>query len=342
MAKIALSVVGASAAGDVAGYRRTDHGAVVDLLEARGHEVVDVGIPGATHFVAMDHNRHAFAAIEHSIPRERRVLVVFEPRVVLPANYSPTIQGRYGAVVGMTPVLHNGWETGFLDWPQRDWRALPKKQVDRVPGTTALVNANKLSSIKGSLYGLRRRVIQAFSDQGVPLTLAGPNWLRKGRPLVVENLRAVAYAVANRQAVDLREWATALHLSAGVSHLGRVDDKDEVLLASEFSVVIENSATYVSEKLFDAVITGTVPLYTGPPFASFGIPDGVAVRMGTSASDFPDATRTLSASRKADVLAAGREWLASDEAYNRWAMPAALDRLASTIDSHATGNGSTP
>lgn len=337
MAVIALSVVGASARGDLVGYAATDHGGILDILAAMGHRVVEPSDPDATHFVTMDHNRASFAAIESRIPKERRQLVVFEPRVVLPDNYRASVRARYRTTISMGAAQSVGGAL-VLPWPQTDWRAHPTPAGAYRPGTSALVNANKISLIAGSLYGLRRRVIRAFDRARLPLVLAGSNWSRRGFRVLVENGRALAYAIVNRQRIDLAEWSTALPLDGTVDNVGIVGDKQAVLAAAEFGIVIENSASYVSEKLFDAMFAGCVPLYVGPPLRSVGIPDDVAVQLGAGArpDDFVHAIRTLSEAEKQRVRAAGAAWLAGDEAYRTWAMPHALARLAKAIDANIT------
>ena len=332
MAVIAFGAVGASPSGDIAGYGGTTQGQLLEFLRAFGHTLVEPGDPAATHYLALDHNRSTLATVRQIVPPGRRVLAVFEPRVVIPSNYHRGTHREYGTVISMTPALRVGAEPGFLPWPQRDWRARPPGVAARVPGMTALINANKISVIHGSLYGLRRRVIEAFASEGQQLTLAGSNWLRRGRPVLVENLRALAYAMLNRERVSVSEFAHALRLSSSIDHAGIVEDKDGVLLGSEFAVVIENDANYISEKLFDAIICGCVPLFFGPDLEQFGIPKGVVLRMPPSAHAFPHAARSTPGAERAEVLRAGREWLARDETWQKWAMPNALQRLAGAID----------
>lgn len=328
MAIISFSAVGATASGDIAGYRATPYGVVLEFLEDRGHTIVAPGDPSATHFLSFDHNAKSFAAVARQVPAARRILLVFEPRVVIPANYRKSVRRRYGTVLTVATAGPD-----YLEWPQRDWRALPPKaSSNRLAGSSALVNANKLSSISGSLYGLRRRVIESFAKEDLPLTLAGPNWTRRGRALLVENLRALAYAVLNREWLDLREWARAAPTTGSITYVGRVDDKEAVLQSAEFAVVIENSATYVSEKLFDAVFAGCVPLYVGPPLADYGIPESVAVVLPRSAGAFTDAVRHLTPAEKSATLAAGAAWLADAATHERWAMSRALERIAGRVD----------
>jgi hypothetical protein len=334
MVVIAMSVVSASAAGDLVGYAATDHGGILDELAKLGHRVVEPTSADATHFVAMDHNRGTFSAVESRIPAANRQLIVFEPRVVLPDNYAPRVRHGYGHILSMGAA--GSADGAVLPWPQRDWRTIAEEPGSHLPGTTALINANKISMISGSLYGLRREVIGAFDRAELPLTLAGSNWGRRGRRQLVENGRAFAYAAVNRQRIDLGEWNKGLPLDGTVDNIGIVPDKHRIFLQSEFAVVIENSADYVSEKLFDAMFAGCIPLYVGPELGTLGIPDGVAIQLGATArpDDFIAAVRNLSAAQKSAVIQAGREWLAEESSYQTWAMPNALRRLASAIDTN--------
>lgn len=335
MAVIALSVVGASAAGDLVGYEATDHGGLLAILASLGHSVVEPADPAATHYVAMDHNRESFTAIAGHISVDCRQLVVFEPRVVLPDNYKASVRNGYGSILSMG-AEGSVVGTAPLPWPQRDWRTSPGGAGQHHRGTTALINANKISMIRGSLYGLRRRVIDAFDAENLPLTLAGSSWSRRGRALLAHNATAVAYAAINGQAIDPREWARPLPLAGSVDNIGIVDDKQAVLASSEFAVVIENSANYVSEKLFDALVAGCVPLYVGPSLSALGIADGLAVQLGANARprDFTSAVQKLTDSDKSKILGAGRDWLGEQSTWDRWAMPSALAQLARAIDSN--------
>jgi hypothetical protein len=334
MAVIALSVVGATPSGNLAGYAELEQGALLGMLRDKGHRLVEPTGTSATHFVSMNHNRTSFAEIAPRIPSFRRQLVVFEPRVVLPDNYKRSVRQKYGPILAMGTRGDVG--AHGLPLPQHDWREGPTPEGIHLRGTTALINANKISMISGSLYGLRREVIGAFDQARLPLTLAGSNWDRRGGRALLENARSLAYAMSNGETIDIREWARRLPLDGSVQNIGVIGDKQAVLAQVEFAVVIENSATYISEKLFDAVVAGCVPLYVGPSLSSMDIPDNVAIQLGKApkANEFPQAVRALSDAKKAQVLKAGEMWLADDVTYQTWAMPNALMRLASAIDTN--------
>jgi hypothetical protein len=53
---------------------------------------------------------------------------------------------------------------------------------------------------------------------------------------------------------------------------GPAEDKLKALSHYKVSLVIENSAEFVSEKLSESIRAGTVPFYIGPPVEIFGTP----------------------------------------------------------------------
>jgi hypothetical protein len=51
---------------------------------------------------------------------------------------------------------------------------------------------------------------------------------------------------------------------------------------------MENEASYVSEKLFDALVYGCIPIYVGPNLEEFGIPQNVAFKIESNSTDVLD------------------------------------------------------
>jgi hypothetical protein len=66
----------------------------------------------------------------------------------------------------------------------------------------------------------------------------------------------------------------------------------ELLGKTKYSLVIENSANYVSEKLFEAAVTGNVSIYVGPPLELFGIPK-IAIQVQPNVESICKAIRTI-------------------------------------------------
>ena len=132
------------------------------------------------------------------------------------------------------------------------------------------MNANKLSLIAGELYSLRKQVATHFDD----LSLFGHGWDMPFRDKVVVALKAFALSIL-ALSVNLRSAISWFQTNP--SSLGPVPNKFDVIERFKVSLVIENSATYVSEKLLDAIAGGTIPVYVGPDISKITLFDGLYV-----------------------------------------------------------------
>lgn len=327
MAVIGLCATGTTSQGDVDSFRKTPAGGLIRFLESLGHQVVDYTNSRATHFVSLDHHKNALADVSTNIPIGKRVLVVQEPLVVQPANYSPKVQSKYGAIVSLTPATGEK----YLPWPQANWPEMKLDFESREVNSIILVNANKSSFLPGSRYGLRRKVMRAFLRAQIVFDLAGSGWDRKGFPQFKQNLIGIAYAIINGYVPRISEFSFPTKNNKFLKKHGIVESKYELMAQKEFAVVIENSQTYISEKLFDALIAGCIPLFCGPALADFGIPQGVAVELPNRPQAFVEAYAKLTQSEKDLIRQRGQEWLSSPQTIQTWSQDPALERLACEI-----------
>jgi hypothetical protein len=56
---------------------------------------------------------------------------------------------------------------------------------------------------------------------------------------------------------------------------GTVRNKHYIVEKSKFSLIVENSSDYVSEKFFDALVGGSIPIYLGANLSPLGIPQAI-------------------------------------------------------------------
>jgi len=137
-------------------------------------------------------------------------------------------------------------------------------------------------------YAARFSAIDAFSE----LDLYGEGWLQR------------------HSAVSPAQHARALR-----AYRGPLSDKLAALSEYRFALAIENTRFpgYVSEKLFDCLFAGTVPVYDGAPDVVRYVPADAFV----DASTFPDYSavrqylRAMTEAQWQARLAAGRAFLAS-------------------------------
>jgi len=247
----------------------------------------------------------------YAIPERRAALVLLEPRVTAPQMYTKSVVTRYGirfaaspiwaAAIGARPFL---WPQTIVPGPTRE----PHHQYD-----ATMINAEKRSAVEGSLYGLRRAVIREMDDRGMNLAVYGPGWDSPPSTRLRQGVKATAKAVAAGLPPQLGEATSGLVIRPR-NWQGRVREKSAAFSTAPASIIIENSADYVSEKLVDAISAGVVPVYVGPPLDVFDLPRDLVIGCPAAPREICSAIKSQDASRRSEVAAAGREWLRSEEA----------------------------
>lgn len=215
-----------------------------------------------------------------------RVLIRTEPFVVSPDSYNSCYVGRFDLVISMGTVGPEGGRV--LGWPQvfgslSDPR-LPEL-ADRFD-QPVMVASDKISFVVGELYSLRRRALFGIPE----LALFGFAW---GNRIHIKALKVMKeFVIALRSGAKLSPFAMQYFFKHPRSYQGQVENKRKTICRYRYCVVIENEATYVSEKLFDALFAGCIPIYVGPKLQTFGFPAGLVVEVEGSVSSIREGIAT--------------------------------------------------
>jgi hypothetical protein len=283
-------------------------------LRSAGHEVAEFGAAsaGGDAVVVMNDQPAARHLIkELNIPASRAALVVLEPRVTAPTMYTATTLARYGHRFAPSHLWAQELDAEKFPWPQVI--STPPAAGVSWEFRATMINAEKRSAVRGSLYGLRREVIRTCDSKGIPLAVFGPGWDSSSRRRVGEGTKAIARALRARQGLHVQEALGAPAIRPA-NAMGTVPQKSSAFAVAPTAIVIENSLDYVSEKLFDAISAGVAPIYVGPPLHSFGIPSDLAIECEPDSTQVVQTLSEMSEERRVEVTRAGREWLASDDA----------------------------
>lgn len=224
--------------------------------------------------VSMNVHPSAFGKEFERIPRSRRVLIIWEPRVTRPSNFSRKYREKFGMILCPSP----NWRLSFdersetFNWPQGAIKRVKSDlEWSKRGNKLALFQSNKFSLIEGQNYSLRRVSIKKEQDS---LVVFGKGW---NNPK--ESMRELFVALLKALIFEHRIHIAGLTspFIKIINYLGYVENKDEALATFKFTLVIENSSDYVSEKLFEAIRVGSIPLYVGPSLDKFGIPIDIAI-----------------------------------------------------------------
>jgi hypothetical protein len=153
-----------------------------------------------------------------------------------------------------------------------------------------LVNADKWSFVPGQLYWLRAGVASCSNKVDV----FGPGW---DRSFLLRILHRIYEAIRNPWVLSTKSLkGLQFLLSRPRSYRGTTEDKVKEMSNYKIAVIVENSAEYISEKLFDAWFAGCIPVYVGPSLKSLGLKSEFAIESE------PDCKSVLEAIDKANRM----------------------------------------
>jgi hypothetical protein len=266
-------------------------------------------------------------------------LVVFEPRIVNPYEYRKDVLARFNHVIGISPLQKLNdqaieWRQGQIPETVTLSRDHEISFIRSRSLTVGIINENKQSLVSGSQYATRVRAIRSLSRAGFCVVVAGRNWDRPLRWLAFKYLKEYQRALRGKTIISLANLYFFRPTSKdffSAKFVGAVKDAVGFLKTVDVALVIENENNYVSEKLFQALLAGALPIYLGPPLKDFDIPR-VALEFSGSASDLPHFLEALDPNDALEVLRTGREWISSPEARRLWGVNESQDRLVLLVE----------
>ena len=305
-----------------------------DELLFHGYEIVK-NVEEAEVYIALGHSPK-FIRKTKKITKARKVLAIFEPRCVRSGNYVERNRKKYGKVF----VASKNWIMSSSDeifpWPQTniDLDIVTTKSGNSRINRFVFIQRNNVSLIDGELYSLRRGILKQIDSH---IDIYGHGWNRSRASSFVEILRAITRIspsmIYSFKLNGLADCFTRFPDSKGI-----VANKLNTLQEYKFSIIIENSKDYVSEKLIDAVIAGTIPLYVGPNLVEHDYPNTIAIQADTNFESIDNKMREIlqDPDRQDEILKSGKEFLVSEQ-YLSKVNTKVLGNLASSISSYLKG-----
>jgi alpha(1,3/1,4) fucosyltransferase len=244
----------------------------------------------------------------------RTVVMVFEPQAIAPYWYRRARREPlpYASVHVMSlELVRRGAPLELLRYPQ----VVP----DSIPSLTrdlklVMINNRKRARIGArNLYGRRERVAAALARSG-NIDVFGAGW---GHGSMRHPLSA------------------ALNLGIRRSARGPTPSKVEILARARFALCFENSADpgYHTEKLFDAMLAGAVPIYLGDPRITDSVPPDAFIdfRELRTARALRRLLDRIPPEREQEYRAAATRFLAGP-AFEPYSIDAFVDRAGRALD----------
>lgn len=250
-----------------------------------------------------------------------KILIRQEPKIVLPQIYNEQI------LVGFDLVIDIGKSDSIrgkvINWPQ-DLRKYTNR-MDAKEEKIVMINSNLLSMADGEMYSLRRQAISNLNN----LDLYGYQWnnsfLKKLKTFCLE-LKKYRLEIHNIKLAGLKFYFK--HMD---NYLGQVEDKRATMSIYKYSLVIENSIDYVSEKLFDSLLSECIPIYVGPDLSRFKIPSYLYFQAKPNLEDIKN---KIEAAKKTDFNEWRNRlnsWISTPSTYENWSQDLFLSKIFTVI-----------
>lgn len=188
-----------------------------------------------------------------------KYLIITEPKPLLPISWDIETHAKY-----FKKVIT--WNDEYVDDKKYFKFHHPNGKIDhaslyfdlnQVKKLCVVIAGNKFSNHKLSLYAERIKAIRWFEkNHPEDFDLYGIGWDKKFiRTKFVRRLNKYDFVTRNN-----------FFRKAYPSYRGTVDSKLDILKKYKFSICYENVKNqpgYISEKIFDCFLAGTIPIYSG-------------------------------------------------------------------------------
>ena len=190
--------------------------------------------------------------------------IVREPPEIIPLYYDNDIQQCFGQFFLPENTTPNNKNLFFLDFPVSpihvNWLPFNEKKL------LVSITSGKFKNFKGALYAERVRAIKHFQS-AIPeqFDMYGQGWILK---------RNLFSCFSPHRLFPC--------------YKGTVFSKHETMRHYKFSLCYENSNNvygYVSEKIFDSMLSGCVPIYLGAPDIEKYVPEACFIDRRKFVSD---------------------------------------------------------
>ena len=244
-----------------------------------------------------------------SIPKEKKYLLLTECELVYKPNARKDLLEYFGKVFTYDDNLVK--DCGYLKLNLANKLKEPINVQFSEKKFSTIIAGNKSNSELGELYSERLKAIR-FMEKNHPedFDLYGFGWNEKTftGPKVVRYLNRFNY---------LRKKLAEKH----ICYRGKINKKIEVLSQYKFCFCYENTNAipgYISEKIWDCLFAGCIPVYYGAPNISEYIPDNVFIdfRKFNSYEAIYNHLKNITLEQYNEYLENTRKFLLSEKAYN--------------------------
>jgi len=283
---------------------------------------------------------------------KKLVLIRLEPVAILPVQYRKSIERKFGLIIDPGGTIKSNLQPTFVGWPYKFnlnpslpkvsdptldsalKNAIESKVFDvdnwnKRKHKLVLIAANKVSATSNSNYKLRRIVAKQMNTQEIDIY--GGLWNSSLRHKVSHRLAVGLYSIKVGYFPNIYSLYGNL-FSKYRNYLGEPANKHLITKKYKYSLVIENSSNYCSEKIFDAIINGSIPIYVGPKNFEVSLPENLYYSCDGSVTAIRKILKSANDKEVDDMLRSMRKFLQSKIFIENWSSEKVYEKIARKID----------
>ena len=331
---------------------------LIECLEQAGLCIKDK----ADFHVSLDHEERSYQKfILGGGHPKNAILVRLETNTVFPGQYSPRIENKYGFILtfgansklrNATPALGHPYvhskNPTFRTRDEDNRSSIFQSRFNENTFDVAswknratlisYIGGNKIGLNAAGNYDYRRKLVAALIPQG--LKVYGPYWNGSLWEKFYNRSATFLHGLRSHQIPNFFHIYADL-FSKYPGAIGTVSEKDTVLLDSKFTLVIENSNDILTEKLFDALLAGSIPIFFGPDLNDYGLPDNIFINLRGNERDILTRIAQMSDNEIIAYLKNIAAFLNDQSQYGKWVAEYVFQETARLIYQyivHGSGN----
>ncbi len=309
--------------------------------------------------ISINHSNSLYKSFMKSGKTKKHcVLIRIEPYSVFPAQYSKRITDKYGLIISVGYKESDEGKYFYVGFP---YSLLPNPNAQLTKGTSArqiieseefeelftlnhwlnrkilisLIASNKVSATAKNNYSLRRDLAYSFSIHR--LNVYGGLWDANFLKKLDHRLRVAIHAIRNRTFPNPFSIYGSF-FRRYKNFIEKLENKQSFVKDSKFSLIIENSNDKVTEKLFDALINGSIPIYYGPKLETMGIPGHKISLDGDNSKYIEEKVANISDQEVTTILIEIKRFLTSQSFLDYWTEESVYQKISEKIQKFYQNN----
>jgi hypothetical protein len=315
--------------------------------------MLETNLESCDYLIFINYNKKFYKKYKKSGKNlNKLVLIRLEPVAIHPLQYKKSIERKFGLIIDPGGIIKSNLQSSFIGWPYKvnlnpsspkvddpkfdfalknaiESNFFDYNNWDKRKNKLVLIAANKVSATSNSNYKLRRLIAKQMSSKEIDIY--GGLWDSTIRTKVFHRLSVGLYSIRIGYFPNL----SALYGSLFTKYrntLGEPRNKHSIIQQYKYSLVIENSSDYCSEKIFDAILNGSIPIYIGPKSTKIFLPNNLFYSSNGSVDGIRVILNSIQRKTANDMLDSMRSFLQSNNFTENWSSEGVYKKIATKID----------